>query len=109
LEAESGLVCWLWVVSCVSPWLSLTYVRVVIVTLPYVDISMLTPLMDEVVVACPPDRNNNDARGRAIYVEVIADTGGGTIHACSSSSRKLMIRVSAVHHDLQDVVPPQML
>jgi hypothetical protein len=79
------------------------------VALSYVDISTSTPPMDEVVVACPPGHNNNDAHGRAIYVGVIADPGGGTTHACSSSSSKLMIQVSAVRHDLQDVVPPQML
>jgi hypothetical protein len=28
-----------------------------------VDISMLTPLMDEVGVACPPAHNNSDTRG----------------------------------------------
>jgi hypothetical protein len=52
---------------------------------------MSTPLMDEVAVACPPGRNNNDARGRAIYVGAVTDLGGGTTHACSSSSSKLMI------------------
>jgi hypothetical protein len=62
--------------------------------------------MDEVAIACPSCRNNNDARGRAIYVEVIADLGGGTTHACSSSSSKLMIRVSIVCHNLQDATPP---
>jgi hypothetical protein len=37
--------------------------------------------MDEVVVVCPLGRNNNDARGRTIYVGVVADPGGGTTHA----------------------------
>jgi hypothetical protein len=40
--------------------------------------------MDEVAVACPPVCNNNDARGRAIYVGAVADPGGGTTYACSS-------------------------
>jgi hypothetical protein len=39
--------------------------------------------MDDVVVACPPACNNSDARGRAIYVRVIVDLGGGTTYACS--------------------------
>jgi hypothetical protein len=50
------------------------------VALLYINISMPTPLMDEVAVACPSDRNNNDARGRAIYVGVVVDSGGGTTH-----------------------------
>jgi hypothetical protein len=54
------------------------------VALPNVDISMSTPLMDEVAVACPPARNNSDARGRAIYVGVVVNPGGGTTHACPS-------------------------
>jgi hypothetical protein len=70
------------------------------VALSYVDISMSTPRIDEVAIACPPGRNNNDARGRTIYVGVVADPSSGTTHACSSSSSKLMIQVSAVHHDL---------
>jgi hypothetical protein len=65
--------------------------------------------MDEVVVACPPGRNNNNARGRVIYVGAVTNLGGGTTHACSSSSNKLMIRVNTVHHDIQDTMPPQML
>jgi hypothetical protein len=65
--------------------------------------------MDKVAFACPPDRNNNGARGRAIYVRVVADPDGGTTHTYSSSSSKLMILVSTVLHNLQDVVPPQML
>jgi hypothetical protein len=56
--------------------------------------------MDEVVVACPLGRNNNDAHDRAIYVGVVADPSGGTTHAYSSSSSKLMIQVSVVCHDL---------
>jgi hypothetical protein len=65
--------------------------------------------MDEVAIACPPGRNNNEARGRVIYVGVVADASGGTTHACSSSSSKLMVQVSAVRHHLQEVAPPQML
>jgi hypothetical protein len=68
-----------------------------------------TPPMDEVVVACPLGRNNNDTRGRAIYVGAITDPGGGTTCACSSSSSKLMVRVSAIRHHLQDAAPSQML
>jgi hypothetical protein len=79
------------------------------IALSYVDIKMLTPLMDEVVVACPPNCNNNDSRGRAIYDGVIVDPGGGTTHASSSFSSKLMVRVSTVCHHLQDDAPPQML
>jgi hypothetical protein len=45
---------------------------------------MSAPPMDEVAVACPPAYNNNDARGRAIYVGAVADPGGGTTYACSS-------------------------
>jgi hypothetical protein len=40
--------------------------------------------MDEVAVACPPACNNNDARGRVIYVEAVADPGGGITYVCSS-------------------------
>jgi hypothetical protein len=79
------------------------------VTLPYVDISTLTPPMDEVVVACPPGHNNNDAHGQAIYVRAVTDPGGGTTHACSSSSSKLIVRDSAIRHHLQDNVQSQML
>jgi hypothetical protein len=61
------------------------------VVLPYVDISMPSPLMDEVIVACPPGRNNNDTRGRAIYIGVVADSSISITHAYSSSSSKLMI------------------
>jgi hypothetical protein len=50
-----------------------------------------TPPIDEVAVACPPSRNNNDVHGRAIYIGVIVDPGGGTTHACLSSSCKLMV------------------
>jgi hypothetical protein len=45
--------------------------------------------MDEVVVARPPDRNY-DVRGQAIFIGAVADPGDDTIHACSSSSNKLM-------------------
>jgi hypothetical protein len=76
------------------------------IALPYVDIKTLTPLMDEVIVACPLDCNDNDSRGRAIYDGVIVDPGGGTTHASSSFSSKLMVRVSTVCHNLQDAVPP---
>jgi hypothetical protein len=54
------------------------------VVLPNVDISTSVPPMDEVAVVCPPDCNNNDARGRVIYVGAIADPGGDTTYACSS-------------------------
>jgi hypothetical protein len=56
---------------------------------------MSTPSMDEVVVTCPPGRKNNDAHGWAIYIRAVVDPGGGTTHVCSSSSSKLMVRVSA--------------
>jgi hypothetical protein len=79
------------------------------VPVPYVDISTLTPSMDKVAIACPPGHNNNDAHDQAIYIGAITDPGGGTTHACSSSSSKLMVRVSAIRHHLQDVAPPQML
>jgi hypothetical protein len=58
---------------------------------------------------CPPGHNNNDARGRAIYVEAVADSGGDITHACSSLSSKLMVWVIAIRHDLQDTVPPHIL
>jgi hypothetical protein len=54
------------------------------VALPNVDISTSAPPMDEVAVVCPPACNNNDARGRAIYVGAVFDPGGGTTYACSS-------------------------
>jgi hypothetical protein len=45
--------------------LSICYYKLIVdrdcVALPYVDISTSIPPMDEVVVACPPGRNNNDA------------------------------------------------
>jgi hypothetical protein len=69
-------------------------------------VALPTPPIDEVAVACPLGYNNNDARGEVIYVRAVADSGGGTTHACSSLSSKLMIRVSAICHDLQDVAPP---
>jgi hypothetical protein len=50
--------------------------------------------MDEVVVVCPLDHNNNDAHGRAIYIGATANPGGGTTHAYSSSSSKVMVRVN---------------
>jgi hypothetical protein len=62
--------------------------------------------MNEVAVAYPSGRNNNDAHGQAIYVRAVANPGGDTTHACSSSSSKLMVRISAVHHHFQDSVPP---
>jgi hypothetical protein len=65
--------------------------------------------MDVVVVACPPGHNNNDARGRAIYIRAVADPDGVTTHVCSFLSSKLMARVSVVRHRLQDIAPPQML
>jgi hypothetical protein len=68
-----------------------------------------TPPMDKIVVACPLGRNNNDARGRAMYDRAITDPGGGTTHVCSSSTSKLMVWVSIVRHHLLNVVPPQML
>jgi hypothetical protein len=48
------------------------------------DISTSAPPMDEVAVACPPACNNNDARGRVIYVGAVADPGGGITYVCSS-------------------------
>jgi hypothetical protein len=42
--------------------------------------------MDEVAVVCPLGRNNNNARGQAIYIKAIANPGGGTTHACSFPS-----------------------
>jgi hypothetical protein len=51
------------------------------VALPNIDISMLAPSMDEVADACPPACNNNDARGRAIYVGAVARWH----HLCSLS------------------------
>jgi hypothetical protein len=56
--------------------------------------------MDEVTNACPQARNNNDVRGQAIYVGVVTDPGDGVTHACSSSSSKVMVRVSAIRHHL---------
>jgi hypothetical protein len=76
------------------------------VALPYVDISTSTPAMGKVAIACPLGCNNDDAHGRAIYVKTIADPGGGTTYVCSSSSSKLMVRVSVVRHHLQDAAPP---
>jgi hypothetical protein len=58
------------------------------VALSYVAISISIPPMDEVAVACPLGHNNNDTRGRAIYVGAVVDSGDGTTHACSSSSGK---------------------
>jgi hypothetical protein len=47
--------------------------------------------MDKVAVVCPLGHNNNDARGRVIYIGAIADPGSDTTHACSFSSSKLTI------------------
>jgi hypothetical protein len=60
-------------------------------TLSYVDISTSTPPTDEVVVACPLARSNNNSCGRAIYIKAVVDPDGGTTHASSSSSTKLMV------------------
>jgi hypothetical protein len=77
--------------------------------LPYIDISMSTPSIDEVTVACPIGCNNNNARGWVIYVRVVTYPGGGTTHACASSWSKLTVRINVIHHHLQDVAPSQML
>jgi hypothetical protein len=79
------------------------------VALQYVDISTPTILIDKVVVACPPGYNNSDAHGQAIYVSPVTDPSGDTTHTCSSSSSKLMVRVSVVRHHLQVAMPPHML
>jgi hypothetical protein len=47
--------------------------------------------MDEVAIACPPGRNNNDTHDQAIYVGAIADSDDGTTHAFASSSSKLVV------------------
>jgi hypothetical protein len=80
----------------------------------YLGISTSTPPMDEVAIGCPTTHNNSNAyhratHGRAIYVGAIADPVGGSTHACSSSSSKLIIQASVICHHLQDTASPQML
>jgi hypothetical protein len=65
--------------------------------------------MDEVAVACPPARNNSDARGRAIYVGAVADTGSGTTHACSSPPPGRRATADAVIRLMQAVLAPEHL
>jgi hypothetical protein len=45
----------------------------------------LTPLEDEVIVACILDRSD-DAHDQAIFIGVVAYLGDGTLYACSSLS-----------------------
>jgi hypothetical protein len=79
------------------------------VALPNVDISTSAPPMDEVAVACPPACNNNDARGRAIYVGAVADPGGGTTYACSSLPLGRRATADAAVGLMQAVLAPERL
>jgi hypothetical protein len=65
--------------------------------------------MDEVAVACPPAYNNNDARGRAIYVGAVADLGGGTTYACSSPPLGHRATADAAVGLMQAVLAPEHL
>jgi hypothetical protein len=50
-----------------------------------------------------------DAITITLMVRAVVDPGGGTTHAYSSLSSKLMVWVSAIRHHLQDTAPPYML
>jgi hypothetical protein len=63
--------------------------------------------MDEVAVACPPTCNNNNARGRAIYVGAVADPGGGTTYACSSPPLGRRATADAAVGLIQAVLAPE--
>jgi hypothetical protein len=65
--------------------------------------------MDEVVVACPPARNNSNASGRAIYVGAVTDPGGGTTHACSSPPLGRRATADAAVGLMQAVLAPERL
>jgi hypothetical protein len=65
--------------------------------------------MDEVAVACPPACNNNDARGRAIYIGAVADPGGGTTYACSSPPLGRRATADAAVGLMQVVLAPERL
>jgi hypothetical protein len=65
--------------------------------------------MDEVAVACPPACNNNDARGRAIYIGVVADPGGGTTYVCSSPPLGRRATADAAVGLMQAVLAPERL
>jgi hypothetical protein len=65
--------------------------------------------MDEVAIACPPACNNNDARGRAIYVGAVADPGGGTTYACSSPPLGRRATADAAVGLMQAVLAPEHL
>jgi hypothetical protein len=65
--------------------------------------------MDEVAVACPPACNNNDARGRAIYVEAVADPGDSTTYACSSPPLGRRATADAAVGLMQAVLAPERL
>jgi hypothetical protein len=65
--------------------------------------------MDEVAIACPPACNNSDARGRAIYVGVVADPGGGTTYACSSPPLGRRATANAAVGLMQAMLAPERL
>jgi hypothetical protein len=65
--------------------------------------------MDEDVVACPPACNNNDARGRAIYVGAVTDPDGGTTYACSSPPLGRRATADAAVRLMQAVLAPERL
>jgi hypothetical protein len=65
--------------------------------------------MDEVVVACPPARNNSNASGRAIYVGAVTDPGGGTTHARSSPPLGRRATADAAVGLMQAVLAPERL
>jgi hypothetical protein len=77
--------------------------------LPNVNISTSAPPMDEVAVACPPACNNNDARGRAIYVGAVTDPGGGTTYACSSPPLGRRAIADAAVGLMQAILAPERL
>jgi hypothetical protein len=79
------------------------------VALSNVDISTSAPPMDKVAVACPPACNNNDARGRAIYIGAVADPDGGTTYAYSSPPLGCRATADATVGLMQAVLAPERL
>jgi hypothetical protein len=65
--------------------------------------------MDEIAITCPLAYNNSDARGRAIYVGAVADTGGGTTYACSSPPLGLCATADAAVGLMQVMLAPERL
>jgi hypothetical protein len=65
--------------------------------------------MGEVAVVCHLACNNSDAHGRAIYIGVVVDPGGGTNYACSSPPLGRHTTADATVGLMQAVLAPERL